>query len=84
MSGFDWYDEAACRGLDVEMFYAQEPGATSQALRVCASCPVRAACHDTAMNEREAFGVWGGTPENQRRRIFRREDRQRRREQRAA
>lgn len=84
MSGFDWYDGAACRGLDVEMFYAQEPGTTSKALRVCATCPVRAACHETAMNERESFGVWGGTPENARRRIFRREDRLRRREQRAA
>lgn len=82
MSAFEWYDEAACRGLDVELFYAQE--ATSTALRVCATCPVRGVCHETAMNEREAFGVWGGTPENQRRRIFRREDRQRRREQRAA
>ena len=29
------------------------------------------------MTRREAFGVWGGTPETQRRRIFRRERRQR-------
>lgn len=84
MAESDWYSEAACRGLDVELFYAQEPGPTSQALRVCATCPVRATCHETAMAEREFFGVWGGTPENQRRRIFRREDRLRRREERAA
>lgn len=84
MSAWEWYDKAACRGLDVELFYAEEPSRTSQALRVCASCPVRATCHETAMTEREAFGVWGGTPENQRRRIFRRQDRLRRREERAA
>lgn len=84
MSALQWYDNAACRGLDVELFYATEPGATAQALRVCASCPVRVACHDAAMRDREAFGVWGGTPERARRRIFRREDRQRRRDQRAA
>ena len=74
-----WYDEAACRGLDVELFYAEEPGATSQALGICASCPVREPCRQTAMAQRESFGVWGGTPERQRQRIFRREDRIRRR-----
>lgn len=79
-----WYDDAACRGLDVELFYAEEPGATSQALRVCATCPVRQPCHEVAMAQREAFGVWGGTPDTYRRRIFRREDRIRRREARAA
>ena len=84
MSGFQWYDEAACRGLDVELFYAEQPGPTSQALQVCSSCPVRAQCHAAAMAEREAFGVWGGTPEQQRRRIFRREDRLRRRREKAA
>ena len=84
MSEFDWYDHAACRGLDVELFYAEEPALTSQALRVCAACPVRVRCHDAAMAEREAFGVWGGTPEHLRRRIFRREDRLRRRQEKAA
>jgi WhiB family redox-sensing transcriptional regulator len=75
-----WYDQAACRGQDVELFYAEEPGAMARALRICASCPVREPCHQTAMAQREAFGVWGGTPERLRRRIFRREDRIRRRE----
>jgi WhiB family redox-sensing transcriptional regulator len=84
LGAFDWYEKAACRGLDVELFYAEEPASTAQALRICASCEVRVLCHDTAMSEREAFGVWGGTPEQHRRRIFRREDRLRRRQQRAA
>lgn len=84
LSEMRWYDRAACRGLDVELFYAEEPGSTSQALRICGSCPVREPCHETAMAEREPFGVWGGTPGRQRRRIFRREDRLRRRRQRAA
>lgn len=84
MSGLDWYERAACRGLDVEIFYAEEPGATAEALRICTACPVRTVCHETAMNIREPHGVWGGTPEQQRRRIFRREDRLRRRQQRAA
>jgi WhiB family transcriptional regulator, redox-sensing transcriptional regulator len=82
--GFDWYDKAACKGLDVEIFFAETPGQSAEALRVCASCPVRAECHDAAMTEREYHGVWGGTPENARRRVFRREDRLRRRSTRAA
>jgi WhiB family redox-sensing transcriptional regulator len=84
VSELRWYEQAACRGLDVELFYSSEPGPTSQALRICASCPVRAACHQTAMAQREVDGVWGGTPEGARRRIFRRADRERRRQQRAA
>ena len=83
MSG-SWYGQAACRGMDVELFYAEEPALAGRALQVCAACPVRARCHDAAMTQREAYGVWGGTPEQQRRRIFRREDRQRRRGQQAA
>ena len=84
MSDLHWYDDAACKGLDVELFYAEEPGLTSQALRVCAACPVRTACREAAMTDREAFGVWGGTLETHRRRIFRREDRARRRQEKAA
>lgn len=84
MTALHWYDEAACRGLDVELFYTDEPSATSRALQVCRACPVRADCHQTAMRQRESYGVWGGTPEHLRRRIFRREDRARRRQARAA
>jgi len=79
-----WYDRAACRGLDVELFYSERPQDRSAALAVCATCPVRQPCHDAAMSGREAHGVWGGTPDKARRRIFRREDRQRRQAARAA
>ncbi len=84
MAAAHWYDDAACKGMDVELFYAEGPGATAQALRTCAACPVRRVCSEVAMAEREAFGVWGGTLETHRRRIFRREDRARRRAERAA
>jgi WhiB family redox-sensing transcriptional regulator len=79
-----WSEQAACRGVDVEIFYSDEPGAMSQALQLCGGCPVRAHCLDTAMGCREFYGVWGGTPERHRQRLFRREDRARRREGRAA
>lgn len=79
-----WYDDAACRGADVEIFYSDDPAATSRALQLCRSCPVREPCLSTAMAEREFDGVWGGVPEARRRRVFRRNDRERRRAERAA
>jgi WhiB family transcriptional regulator, redox-sensing transcriptional regulator len=80
----DWYRDAACRGHDVELFYSEEREDVLRALRICGGCPVRDACREQAMAEREFFGVWGGMPGQYRRRLFRRADRQRRREERAA
>lgn len=80
----DLYRDAACRDHDVELFYSEERQDVLAALRICGTCPVRDACREIAMAEREFFGVWGGIPGHYRRRLFRREDRRRRREQRAA
>ena len=71
-----WMDSAACRGLDVEVFYSMAEADNRAAIRVCRQCPVRGECFQAAMNGREAFGVWGGTLETQRRRVFRREQRE--------
>jgi WhiB family transcriptional regulator, redox-sensing transcriptional regulator len=79
-----WLNDAACRGADVEIFYSDQPAATSQALQLCRSCPVREPCLRTAMEQREFDGVWGGVPEAHRRRTFRHWDRERRRGERAA
>ena len=79
-----WYSQAACRGADVELFFTDDAEAASQAISICRQCPVQDRCLDTAMTERESYGVWGGTAESYRQRLFRREDRARRRESRAA
>ncbi len=73
-----WRDRAACRGMNVELFYSTDEAVLRSALRVCADCPVRQSCFSAAMAEGESFGVWGGTVEAQRRRVFRREQRARR------
>jgi WhiB family redox-sensing transcriptional regulator len=80
----DWFGKAACRGEDVELFYSEEREDMQAALRICAHCPVLKLCRDTALAEREFFGVWGGMAGPQRRRLFRREDRLRRRDEQAA
>ena len=74
-----WMDRAACRGLDVEVFYSTDEADNRAAIRICRQCPVRGECFAAAMTGREAFGVWGGTLESQRRRVFRREQREGRR-----
>lgn len=74
----DWPLRAACRGLDAELFFSTEVADMRRALQVCSTCPVRGQCLQVAMDAREAFGVWGGTPEKVRRRVFRREQRGRR------
>ena len=84
MFDMSWYSQAACRGADVELFFAEDRAAASQAISICNQCPVRQPCLETAMVEREAYGVWGGTDQSYRQRVFRREDRARRRDSRAA
>jgi WhiB family redox-sensing transcriptional regulator len=71
MRTVNWRERAACRGTDVELFYSETEADIRRALALCARCEVRAACYDQAMRGREAFGVWGGTVERQRRRVFR-------------
>lgn len=84
MDDLEWQDRAACRRADLELFYSQEEGDVRAALSYCYGCPVREDCLAHAMTVREAFGVWGGSTERERRRIFRAERRNRRRREETA
>ncbi len=66
-----WRAQAACRGLDVRLFYPDSGTHSAPALRVCASCPVRAACLEHALDAGECHGVWGGKTEDERRALRR-------------
>jgi WhiB family transcriptional regulator, redox-sensing transcriptional regulator len=68
-----WRKRAACRGIDVEVFYpaTDEDVDAEQAKAVCAGCPVRQACLEYALAHREREGIWGGATERERRRILR-------------
>jgi WhiB family transcriptional regulator, redox-sensing transcriptional regulator len=68
-----WRKRAACRGIDVEIFYpaTEEEADAAEAKAVCAGCPVRQACLEHALANREREGVWGGATERERRRIIR-------------
>lgn len=73
----DWRDEAACRTEKPEIFFASagtDPGRADirHAKAICWSCPSMQACGQWAIETRQAFGVWGGVSEQERRAILRR------------
>ena len=76
-----WWNMAACRSADPELFFPiSSTGAgeahVARAKAVCARCPIRQRCLDYAIDSHQAFGVWGGTSEDERRRIAARRRRQ--------
>jgi WhiB family redox-sensing transcriptional regulator len=69
-----WQDQAACRQASPELFFPL--GKTGQALTdieaakaICALCPVQSQCLAFALNTNQEFGIWGGTTEDERRRL---------------
>jgi WhiB family redox-sensing transcriptional regulator len=66
-----WQERAACYGLDPEIFFPTTEEEASLALSYCAICAVREVCLAWALKNGERYGVWGGTTEQQRRRLLR-------------
>jgi WhiB family redox-sensing transcriptional regulator len=67
-----WRDLAACRTADPELFFPVSEtgpalGQVTRAKAVCATCSVREKCLDYALVTRQAYGVWGGASEEDRR-----------------
>ena len=70
----DWRSRSACRDTDPDLFFPV--GTTGLALEqiaaakaVCATCEVRAACLEFALATNQESGVWGGTSEEERRKL---------------
>ena len=61
-----WQDEALCAQTDPEAFFPDEGIPSGEAKRLCKSCPVRQQCLDYALQNNEAYGIWGGLSANQR------------------
>jgi WhiB family redox-sensing transcriptional regulator len=56
-----WRARAACGTADPELFFPARHGAdVSAAVAICASCPVRAECHEFAEATNQVHGVWAG------------------------
>ncbi|HEX6597167.1 MAG TPA: WhiB family transcriptional regulator [Acidimicrobiales bacterium] len=67
-----WRQEAACRGLETDIFFPLTEEEAAEAKAVCATCPVRDLCLEYALITRQDDGVWGGLTETERRRVRRR------------
>jgi WhiB family redox-sensing transcriptional regulator len=67
-----WQTLAACRGLDVNLFFNEHGGhgVNDEAARTCATCPVRNACLDHALRYEE-YGYFAGTTRKTRRALRR-------------
>lgn len=66
-----WVPQAACLGMDPELFYPSRGESLAPAKAVCAACPVRSECLEYALGGRERYGVWGGRSERERQRLRR-------------
>jgi hypothetical protein len=66
----NWMEFAACRGMDIAIFYPGTPDPAKQAaaVAICHTCPVRGTClnYSLELGEYGDFGVWGGKSERAR------------------
>lgn len=80
----EWTEQAKCRGIDTEFFFAPPDGGpmakevAAAARAFCrgeddsgVECPVRSECLEYSLEANEKFGVWGGMDEGERRRARR-------------
>jgi WhiB family redox-sensing transcriptional regulator len=70
----DWRDNAACRDTNPDLFFPV--GTTGpaieqidQAKAVCRQCDAQVACLEFALVTNQDSGVWGGTSEEERRKL---------------
>ncbi|HWC40224.1 MAG TPA: WhiB family transcriptional regulator [Acidimicrobiales bacterium] len=70
----DWRRFAACRDSDPDLFFPI--GTTGPAVdqiaaakRVCAACEAQSPCLEFALISNQEAGVWGGTSEEERRKL---------------
>ena len=62
-----WRARAACRGIDLAVFFPGRGESAEPARRICESCPVRQRCLDYAISHGIVHGIWGGLTERDRR-----------------
>jgi hypothetical protein len=77
-----WYDEAACRGVDTELFYPPRDKTkykiiATEAKKYCSgtsgrpACPVKKQCLWDAIFRDEQHGIWGGMSHRERNALVR-------------
>ena len=67
----DWLGDAACAGVDPDLWFPETGDSSAPAKSVCAHCPVTAECWallHTLPEPQRRYGVWAGTSVHDRRR----------------
>jgi WhiB family redox-sensing transcriptional regulator len=75
-ASYEWRKLAVCRDTDPDLFFPV--GTTGAALvqidhakTVCRECPVQPDCLEFALTTNQDSGIWGGTSEEERRKLRR-------------
>lgn len=73
----NWRSYAACIESDPDLFFPegnqwQVETQIAIAKAICAECVVKEECLKFALHTKQEFGIWGGTSENERRKLRRR------------
>jgi WhiB family redox-sensing transcriptional regulator len=66
-----WVADAACNGLDPDMFFPDKGESSGPAKQVCAACPVREDCLTMAVELNLTSGIFGGMSARDRRKVRR-------------
>lgn len=62
---------AVCQEIGGDLWFPEKGGENRTAIKICWNvCTVREACLQFALDNRERWGVWGGTTPGQRRRLL--------------
>ena len=67
----EWMARGSCKDVPPQTFFPSDGVGVDEARKICAVCPVSAACLEYALRNRIDHGVWGGASERERRRILR-------------
>jgi WhiB family redox-sensing transcriptional regulator len=70
----NWKLQGSCNSYPYELMWpvgttGPAEAQTSQAKAVCAACPIETKCLQYAVENHEAYGIWGGLTEEERRQI---------------
>lgn len=85
----DWRELGACRDSDPDLFFPIGTTGPAQdlirkAVAICSACSMQEECLQYALETNQEAGIWGGYPEDDRRRLRKRWLAERRRRRRAS
>lgn len=59
---YHWTDDALCTDSEID-FFSNDPDEKRRAKDLCMECPVRKICLQTALDNKEKYGIWGSNDE---------------------